>query len=115
MSALSTTSFHLRCTFGGRAVAIKADVANESEIVSMFAAAERELGPIAGLVNSAGIGFQNRVEALDATQLARMFSVNVVGLMLCCREAAKRLRDEFLRDHARSPMAPRVRGACDRD
>lgn len=76
---------------GRRAIAIKADVSNEADVVSMFKAAEAKLGPITGLVNSAGIGFHNPVEALEATQLERMFAVNVVGLMLCCREAARRM------------------------
>ena len=76
---------------GRHAVAIEADIGSESDIVSLFARAEETLGPISGLVNSAGIRHQNRVEALKVTELERMFSVNVIGLMLCCREAAKRM------------------------
>ena len=40
---------------GGRAVAIQANVAREAEIVCLFERAERELGPIKGLVNNAGV------------------------------------------------------------
>src|ERR1700680_3285758 len=39
---------------GGRAVAIQADVSREAEIIRMFERAERDLGPIKGLVNNAG-------------------------------------------------------------
>src|ERR1051326_899685 len=40
-------------TGGGRAVAIQADVSDEAQIVRLFETAERELGPIKGLVNNA--------------------------------------------------------------
>lgn len=76
---------------GRNAVAIQADVGDEESIAALFTKAADTLGPIAGLVNSAGVSFQNRVDSLDATKLHRMFDVNVIGLMLCCREAARRM------------------------
>ncbi|MFN0164609.1 MAG: SDR family NAD(P)-dependent oxidoreductase [Burkholderiales bacterium] len=76
---------------GRKAVAIRADVATEADIVSMFKRAESELGPIQGLVNSAGISYANRVDSFDAASLGRMMQVNVIGTMLCCREAALRM------------------------
>jgi NAD(P)-dependent dehydrogenase (short-subunit alcohol dehydrogenase family) len=77
---------------GGRAVAVAADVAREGEIVRLFDAAERALGPVTKLVNSAGInGGTRRVEQFDGPGLAALFAINVVGLMLCCREAARRM------------------------
>ncbi|MEO8755223.1 MAG: SDR family oxidoreductase, partial [Casimicrobiaceae bacterium] len=42
-------------------------------------------------VNSAGIANHNRVDALDGDAIARMMQLNVIGLMLCCREAARRM------------------------
>jgi len=76
---------------GGKAVAIAGDMGDEADIVAMFQEAERALGPITHLVNSAGMGARARVAEYDAAVLARLFAVNVTGLMLCCREAAKRL------------------------
>jgi NAD(P)-dependent dehydrogenase (short-subunit alcohol dehydrogenase family) len=77
---------------GGRAVAIQADVAREAEIVRMFERAERELGPIKGLVNNAGVtgGFA-RVEEVSSAALANVFAVNVSGTILCSREAVRRM------------------------
>ena len=77
---------------GGRAIAIRADISRESDIVNMFQTAERELGPIKGLVNNAAItgGFA-RVEDISADALARTFAVNVAGAMLCAREAVRRM------------------------
>jgi NAD(P)-dependent dehydrogenase (short-subunit alcohol dehydrogenase family) len=76
---------------GGRAVALPADVSREADIAGLFDAAERALGPVAHLVNSAGIGLNARVQDLDAAALERLFAVNTIGLMLCCREAARRM------------------------
>jgi len=76
---------------GGQAVALPADVAREADIRGLFDAAERALGPVMHLVNSAGVGLNSRVEALDADALDKLFAVNTIGLMLCCREAVRRM------------------------
>jgi len=77
---------------GGRAMAIHADIADEIQIVQMFETAERELGPITGLVNNAAItgGFA-RVEDVSGGALSRVFAVNVSGTILCSREAVRRV------------------------
>ena len=77
---------------GGRAIAIGADIGSEPDIVRLFETAERELGPILGLVNNAGVtgGFA-RVETVTAQALAKTFAVNVVGAILCAREAVRRM------------------------
>ena len=77
---------------GGKAVAIRGDLGRESDIVQLFAQIDRELGPLRGLVNNAGLtgGFA-RVEAVTAEALERTFAVNVTGAILCAREAVKRM------------------------
>lgn len=77
---------------GGRATAIQADISREEEILRLFEPAERELGALAGLVNNAGVtgGFA-RVEAITNATLTQVFAVNVVGAMLCAREAVRRM------------------------
>ena len=77
---------------GGRAVAIHADISREKEILRLFETAERELGPLTALVNNAAItgGFA-RVEAVSFATLTQVFEVNVIGAMLCAREAVKRM------------------------
>jgi NAD(P)-dependent dehydrogenase (short-subunit alcohol dehydrogenase family) len=77
---------------GGRAAAIQADVSCEEEILKLFEAAELELGPITGLVNNAGVtgGFA-RFEAVTSATLTQVFAVNVIGAMLCAREAVRRM------------------------
>ena len=76
---------------GGRAIAVGADVSIEAEVMRLFEACDR-FGPLAGLVNNAGIlETQMRVEAMDAARLQRVFATNVVGAFLCAREAVRRL------------------------
>jgi len=77
---------------GGKALALAADVAVEADVVRLFADAERELGPLGGLVNNAGIlERQARLEDMDAARLQRVFAVNVIGAFLCAREAVRRM------------------------
>ncbi len=77
---------------GGRAIALRADVADEADVVQLFTLAERELGPLGALVNNAGVtGRLGRVETLDAGDVARVLAVNVTGTLLCAREAVRRL------------------------
>ena len=77
---------------GGRAEAIQGDVGREDDVIRLFEAAERSLGPIEGLVSCAGItgGFA-RVAELSADVLARVLAVNVGGTVLCAREAVRRM------------------------
>jgi NAD(P)-dependent dehydrogenase (short-subunit alcohol dehydrogenase family) len=77
---------------GGQAFAIQADVSREADVVRMFETAERELGPIRGLVNNAAVtgGFA-RVEDVSAEAIYKVLAVNVAGAMLCAREAVRRM------------------------
>jgi NAD(P)-dependent dehydrogenase (short-subunit alcohol dehydrogenase family) len=77
---------------GGRARAIAADVADAGQVDALFRTAEAELGPLAGLVNNAGILGESRTFAeQDVRMLERLLAVNVLGPLLCCRAAIDRL------------------------
>ncbi len=87
----------LLITGGGRGIgaagaAFAADVAEEAEVVALFDAAEARLGALTALVNSAGLSpGASRVADFEAAPLQRLMAVNVVGTMLCCREAVRRM------------------------
>lgn len=77
---------------GGKAIAVGADVASETEVIRLFETVDRTLGPLTALVNNAGIlERQMRVEAMTADRLKRIFATNVVGAFLCAREAVRRM------------------------
>lgn len=77
---------------GGEAEAFAADMRDPAAIAGLFAAVDARFGRLDGLVNSAGIGLPRaRVAEFDAEGLLRLMQVNVVGVMLCCREAAQRM------------------------
>ncbi|MFN2505475.1 MAG: SDR family oxidoreductase, partial [Acidimicrobiales bacterium] len=82
-----------RCrSVGGRAVALQADVADEQQVVDVFAEVDRQLGPLRALVVNAGIvAPQGRVETFSAERVQRVLAVNVVGAFMCAREAIRRL------------------------
>lgn len=77
---------------GVDAIAVRADVSVDEDVVELFRTVDGELGVPAGLVNNAGVvDRQARVETMTAARLARMFAVNVTGSFLCAREAVLRM------------------------
>jgi NAD(P)-dependent dehydrogenase (short-subunit alcohol dehydrogenase family) len=77
---------------GRRAIAVQADVAVEADVMAMFEQVDRELGPLTALVNNAGVVDQlARVQHMSVKRLQRMFSTNIVGSMVCAREAVRRM------------------------
>jgi len=77
---------------GGRAVAVKADVGNEAEVLRLFEEATAALGPVTALVNNAGItGRSGRFADLPTRTLEDVMRLNVIGAALCAREAVRRM------------------------
>ena len=77
---------------GGIAFAIQADISKDADVVRLFAAVDRNFGTLTALINNGGVtGKFGRVEELSAATLESVFSVNVIGAFLCCREAVRRM------------------------
>lgn len=77
---------------GAKAIAVKADVSNEADVVRMFEVVDGQLGRITALVNNAGILLpQSRVEDMNAVRINKILTTNVTSCFLCCREAVKRM------------------------
>src|SRR5258708_7228040 len=73
----------------GKAIAVKCDVGNESDILALFKAADA-FGTLGALVNNAGmVGTTWGVEELSAERIQRMRGVSVPGSTPCAREAVK--------------------------
>ena len=77
---------------GRRAFALKGDVASEPDMLKLFEACDQELGKLTCLVNNAGVvDVKSRVDEMSVARMKRMFDINVIGSMVCAREAVKRM------------------------
>jgi NAD(P)-dependent dehydrogenase (short-subunit alcohol dehydrogenase family) len=75
---------------GGRAMAVRGDVAAPGDVANLFERARHEMGPLAALVNNAGIvGNQVRIDEQEADELTRLMQVNIVGPILCAKHAVR--------------------------
>lgn len=75
----------------GKAIAVKCDVGHEADILNLFKQADA-FGKLGVLVNNAGVvDATARVDEMSAERLARMMNINIVGSILCAREAVKRM------------------------
>jgi NAD(P)-dependent dehydrogenase (short-subunit alcohol dehydrogenase family) len=77
---------------GGKAIAIQADVGDETAVAALFARVDRELGPLAGLVNNAGInGGVGAFAEMDGKMLRQVIETDLLGAMHCIRQAIPRM------------------------
>lgn len=77
---------------GGKAIAIQGDVAVEADVIAMFDAVEKAFGKLDGMVNNAGIVAPTADLAdMPLERLKRVFDTNILGSVLCAREAARRM------------------------
>ena len=77
---------------GGNAITVQADVADETQVLRMFEKVDAKLGRLTGLVNNAGVvDVTARLDEMDMARWRRMFDINVMGSLLCAREAVRRM------------------------
>lgn len=77
---------------GGTAMAVRADVADEAQVLTMFQQIDAKLGRLTALANNAGVvDTTQRVDEQSLARWRRMFEINVFGTMLCAREAVRRM------------------------
>ena len=74
---------------GGKAVAVKANVAEPQAIAPLVDTVVRELGPIDVLVNNAGIYEFAPLEAITPEHFQKQFNLNVLGLLLVTQAAVR--------------------------
>jgi glucose 1-dehydrogenase len=77
---------------GSRAMAIKADVSNESEVQAMFQQMYKEFGTIDILVNNAGLQRDAPFDQMTLAQWNFVIGVNLTGQFLCSREAVREFK-----------------------
>jgi glucose 1-dehydrogenase len=86
---------------GSRALALRADVSDESQVRNMFGLMIKELGTIDILVNNAGLQQDAPFHDLTLAQWNKVLAVNLTGQFLCAREAVR----EFLRRGVRPEVS----------
>lgn len=79
--------------FGGKVIAIKADVASADQVKALFDSAEKRFGGIDVVITCAGVMAPSPLAQVSDEDFDRHFNVNVRGTFNAFREAAKRMRD----------------------
>jgi NAD(P)-dependent dehydrogenase (short-subunit alcohol dehydrogenase family) len=78
---------------GGVAIAAPGDVGDIDDVARLFATAEKELGPLGGLVNNAGItGRIGQFADADRATFEAVVQTNILGTLYCAQEAVRRFR-----------------------
>ncbi|MFE1312748.1 SDR family oxidoreductase [Streptomyces sp. NPDC058755] len=77
---------------GGRAVAVRADVADEGQVGKLFETAAREFGGVDVVVHAAGRMYLAPIAELDLTELDALHRTNIRGTFVVARQAARTLR-----------------------
>jgi glucose 1-dehydrogenase len=77
---------------GRRAIALKADVSNEDEVLAMFARAVDHFGTVHVVVSNAGLQRDAPFDRMTLEQWNTVISVNLTGQFLCTREAAREFK-----------------------
>ncbi len=77
---------------GGQAMSVQADVADEAQVLRMYEHIDAKWGRLSGLVNNAGVvDVTARVDQMSVARWKRMFDINVIGSLICAREAVRRM------------------------
>ncbi len=78
---------------GGEAIAVRANVSKEDQVLAMFETMLKEYGTIDILVNNAGVQKDAKFTEMTLDQWQLVLDINLTGQFLCAREAAR----EFIR------------------
>jgi len=84
---------------GGKAIAIRADIAEESDVCALFDQLKGRFGRLDVLINNAGQGRFGPVEEFSAADFDQVVAVNLRGAFLCCQHATRMMipqRDGYI-------------------
>lgn len=77
---------------GRSPIALQADISREADILDVFTTLDREEQPLVGLINNAGVlDRQTQLADMTGPRIARILDVNVLGTLICTREAVRRM------------------------
>jgi 3-oxoacyl-[acyl-carrier protein] reductase len=79
---------------GGKAVAVQGDVSKQADITRLFAETRKAFGQLDILVNNAGVYTFAPLDQITEELFHQQFNLNVLGLLLTTKEAAKYFNGE---------------------
>lgn len=91
LDAAQTAADAITAEFGGRALAIAADVTDQEQVQAAVAQMQREAGKLDILVNSAGVNFRKPTLEFPLEEWRRIVEINLTGTFLCCQAAAPQM------------------------
>lgn len=77
---------------GGRAIAVRADVSREEQVLAMFSGVLEEFGTVDILVNNAGVQRDAPIDVMTIEQWNTVININLTGQFLCAREAIREFK-----------------------
>ncbi len=80
---------HIIEGFGGRAIAVQADVSQEDQVEAMFAQAISHFGTLHIVVSNAGLQADSPFETMTLEKWNKVLSVNLTGQFLCMRAGVR--------------------------
>jgi NAD(P)-dependent dehydrogenase (short-subunit alcohol dehydrogenase family) len=83
----------LLCSMGARAVAVACDVTSEAAVCDAAMRIKSELGPVAGLVNNAGMLKPGSLDEVPLAEWNAVLALNLTGYLLCGRTFARQMRE----------------------
>ncbi len=97
---------------GAQAIAVRADVSIEDEVIAMFQRVDAELGRVTALVNNAGtVGQKSRVDEMSEFRILEIMKTNVLAPISCAKHAILRMPPKHGGQGAASSTPPRSRHA----
>lgn len=91
LDAAQTAADAIAAEFGGRALAIAADVTDAEQVQAAVTQVQREAGKLDILVNSAGVNFRKPTLEFPLEEWRRLIDINLTGTFLCCQAAAPQM------------------------
>ncbi|MBA4028459.1 MAG: sugar dehydrogenase [Planctomyces sp.] len=85
------------CGHAGRAIAVRADVSDEAQVLAMYERVIGELGTVDILVNNAGLQQDAPIEEMTLAQWRKVIDVNLTGQFLCARAAIREFKRRGVR------------------
>jgi glucose 1-dehydrogenase len=82
---------------GSKAIAVKADVSSEQDVLAMFAKMLETFGALDILVSNAGLQQDAPIEEMTLEKWNKVIGINLTGQFLCAREAIRQFKSRGVR------------------